>query len=146
MKEELRKSKTNHEIDLESELINRICIISELISNKTGTTISFEETLEFLNNAVNYSEFQIWLGDIKERRLSKLDRVKVLLSRTSDNDIVRLFDIEQNYDKNNLRSIDKMLDSEFPTPYVMQVVESGTGERPTITTESRKALAKSLLK
>lgn len=146
MKEELRKIKTNHKIDLESELIKRICEISELITTKTGRVISFDETLEFLNRAASYGEVQIQLEDAEEKNLSKLDRVKVLLSRTSDKDIVRLFKIEQNYDRNNLKSIDKMLEGEFQTPYVMQVTGSGTGKKTRITPESRKILAKSLLK
>lgn len=135
------------DLELGLELTKRVLGIRMLIVTKKNVIISLEETLEFLNNAASYSEFQIWLGDLQERDISKLDRIKALLARTSDSDIIRLFEVEQNYSKHNLASIDRMIEeTEFDPAYGMQVDESGNGKKPTITKESSKALAKSLIR
>lgn len=143
----LYSQKESADRGLELELMKRVLGIRELIATKKNVIISLEETLEFLNNATSYSEFQIWLGDLQERDLSKLDRIKALLARTSDSDILKIFEVEQNYDENNLASIDRMIEeTEFDQAYGMQVDESGNGKTPTITKESSKALAKSLIR
>lgn len=143
----LYSQKESADRGLELELMKRVLGIRELIATKKNVIITLEETLEFLNNATSYSEFQIWLGDLQERDLSKLDRIKALLARTSDSDILKIFEVEQNYGKNNLASIDKMIEgSELDSTYGMQVDESGNGKEPTIKKESRKSLAKSLIR
>lgn len=138
-------SSTSTENQLETVILNRIMGLQELISSEKGENISLEELVEFLDNVINYNEFQIWLSDITEKKLSKEERLKLFLSRTSDNDILRLYGTEKNYNQNNLANITKMIDESSPEFYGMQVNEMGSGIEPIITKESRKALVKSLL-
>ncbi len=56
------------------------------------------------------------------------------------------YDPKQNYDKNNVENIGKMIEGSNLTPYGIFMNESGNGERPNITDESRKRLAKSLIR
>lgn len=52
---------------------------------------------------------------------------------------------KNNFDKSNIENVSEMIDNEESIPYGMFVNESGNGEKPKITKESRKALAKSLI-
>lgn len=52
---------------------------------------------------------------------------------------------KDNFDKSNIENISKMIDGEELTPYGMFVNEFGNEEKPEITEESRKKLAKSLI-
>lgn len=136
----------NDACSLKLDLIRRVSGIKDLIYSKKGIKLSFEETLLFLDKAVSFEEVQIWLGDINSKDFSKKSRIEALLARTSDNDIVRLYRNKENYNQNNLQSIDKMIEeSAIETAYGMQVDESGNNTLPTITKESRKKLAKTLI-
>lgn len=131
--------------DLDDDVIARIVELQNIVKAEK-TNISIEELLNFLNSAMNYGKFQIWLLENEDKQLSKNDKLKKFLSETSDVDILRLFDIEQNYGKNNIESIRKTLDDEIPTTPVMRVNESGNGQNPVITEASRRKLAKSLIR
>lgn len=52
---------------------------------------------------------------------------------------------KDNFNRSNIENIRKMIDDEMPTPFGVYVNESGNGELPKITEESRKKLAKSLI-
>lgn len=53
---------------------------------------------------------------------------------------------KDNFDQSNIENVRKMIDAEMPTPYGMHVNESGNGKLPNITEESRKKLAKALIR
>lgn len=130
-----RNSKENKEaFNLEDATLNRILMLQQQIATKKQKNLSLEELLDFLNRAANYNGFQLWLKDLNEqgRELSKSQKITLLLSRTSDNDLLRLYDVENNYDESNLQSIDRMI-GEFDTT-------------KSLSQESRKKTVKSLLR
>ena len=52
-----------------------------------------------------------------------------------------------NFNEKNLESVDKLIEESMPEqPFRMVVNESGNGEEPKITEESRKKCVKSLLR
>lgn len=53
---------------------------------------------------------------------------------------------KDNFNKSNIENVEKMIDGEMLIPYGIHVNESGNGEPPKITKESRKKLAKSLIR
>lgn len=106
---------------------------------KKNVPISSKETLEFLNKASSYSKFQIWLGDLQERDYQRLIELKHFYLEHQIESLM-IFDSQQNYDKNNLANIDKMIEkTKLESVYGMQVDEIGNRRTPTITKESRKA-------
>lgn len=130
-----RNSKENKEaFNLEDATLNRILMFQQQIATKKQKNLSLEELLDFLNRAANYNGFQLWLKDLNEqgRELSKSQKITLLLSRTSDNDLLRLYDVENNYDERNLQSIDRMIGKFDTTKASSQ--------------ESRKKTVKSLLR
>lgn len=126
------------EIMLSEEEIIRLMEIQTLISNERKISLSFEGLRSFLLRAMNYNGFQLE----KENDV----RLKSFLSVTTDEEILALYDVEENYDEKNLASLDNFINaSNIGNAFDMQVNESGNGFLPAITKTSRKKLVKSLL-
>lgn len=53
---------------------------------------------------------------------------------------------DQNFNKQNVKNIDKLIEEPMSEPYRMLVDESGNGTNVKISEESRKICAKSLIK
>lgn len=123
---------------LSEEEIIRLMEIQTLISNEKKISLSFEGLRSFLLRAMNYNGFQ--LEEENEARL------KSFLSVTTDEEILALYDVEENYGEKNLANLDNFTNaSNIDNTFDMQVNESGNGVLPAITKTSRKKLAKSLL-
>lgn len=73
--------------------------------------MSIDELITFLNSAMNYDDMQIWLmkQEIKGVQLSLNEKLKKFFELKTDDDILRQYDIEQNYDQNNITEIEKVL-------------------------------------
>ena len=135
-------------IQLDKDVLTRLFELQNYISSERNVNISTDKLLDFLKNAMNYGEFQLWLEENRSNgiTLSFNDKLKKFLSEKTNEDILQLFDIEQNYNERNIESIQKSLDEALPTPYGMFINESGNGIKPEITEASRKECVKALLK
>lgn len=134
-----RLCKVREDSTLSEEEIIRLMEIQTLISNEKKISLSFEGLKNFLLRAMNYNGFQ--MEEANEVRL------KSFLSVTTDEEILALYDVEDNYDEENLRSIDNIINvSNIDNTFGMQVNESGVGSKPVISETSRKKVVKSLLR
>lgn len=123
---------------LSEEEIIRLNEIQILLSNEKKISLSLNGVIHFLLRAMSYNKVQL---DSDEET-----RFKEFLSTITDEDILALYDVEENYDEKNLRSIDSLINtSNIDNAFGMQIKESGDGSKPVITEASRKKLAKSLL-
>lgn len=124
---------------LSEEEIIRLIEIQFLISKEKKISLSFESLKKFLLRAMNYGKYQI---DSDEET-----RFREFLSTITDEEILTLYDVEENYDEANLRSIDSLINtSNIDNAFGMQIKESGDGSKPVITEDSRKKTVKSLLR
>ena len=73
--------------------------------------MSNDELILFLKSAMNYDDMQIWLmkKEFQGIKLTLNDKLKNFFELKTEDDILRLYDIEQNYDQNNIDSIKKTL-------------------------------------
>lgn len=136
----LTKMSANKEGKLlsEEETI-RLMEIGALISREKKISLSFEGIRIFLLRAMNYNQFQ--LEEDEETRF------KEFLSVVTDEEILTLYDVLENYDEKNLASVDSFIEkSDITRTFGMQLNEHGNGIIPTITEESRKKVAKSLIR
>lgn len=77
------------------------------------------------------------LADCKDEDLDNFEKVI---------DAIKNEACKDNFDKNNIENLDKMIKESAIDAYRMLVSESGTGKNPTITDESRKSTVKTLLR
>lgn len=115
----------------------RLIEIQNLISREKKISLSFEGLRSFLLRAMNYNAFQLE-EDVETR-------FRAFLSTITDEEVLVLYDVEENYGENNIRSIASSINTRIEA-YGMQVIESGDGTLPTITEASRKKAVKSLLR
>lgn len=124
---------------LSEEEVIRLAEIGNLISREKKISLSFESLKNFLVRAMSYNQFQ--LEEDEETRF------KEFLSVVTDEEILALYDTLENYDAKNLASIDNLIEkSDITRTFGMQLNEQGNGILPTITKESRKKVAKSLIR
>ncbi len=124
---------------LTEEEVIRLAEIGNLISREKKISLSFEGLKTFLLKAMNYNGFQ--LEEDEETRF------KEFLSVVTDEEILALYDTLENYDAKNLASVSSFIEkSDITRTFGMQLNEQGNGILPTITEESRKKVAKSLIR
>ena len=102
--------KTKYNIQ-DNNIISRLIIIKQKIESKKQSNINYDELLTFLQSSMNYDDMQLWLMK-KESQGIKLtldDKLKIFFEINTDDEILLLYDIEQNYDENNIGSIKKKL-------------------------------------
>ncbi len=124
---------------LSEEEMMRLTEIQILISQEKKISLSLEGLKVFLLKAMNFNHFQ--LEDNAEKRF------KDFLSTVTDEELLSLYDVLENYDEKNLTSVDSFIEkSNITRTFGMQLNEQGNGILPTITEESRKKVAKNLIK
>ena len=112
--------------DSKEQLKIRLVEIQKMLEQERHQELSIEEILIFIKNAMNYGKFQI---EISGKGLSFEEKLKQFLSETSNEEILTLYDIGQNYNANNLKAIDRM-------------IEEGSLQDGETSEESRRILAK----
>lgn len=114
-KDECKESKQHSISELDHDVISKIIELQGIIFDKKQKSLSVEEMIRFLNIAMNYGNFQIWLlkNQINSVKLSTNDKLKKFLEETSIDEILTLYDIVQNYDYANLENVVKKLEKNF---------------------------------
>lgn len=105
--DELQESKKHPISELDHDVISKIIELQGIILDKKHKSLSVEKIIRFLESAMNYGKFQIWLLDnpIDSIKLSANDKLRKFLEETSTDEILTLYDIEQNYDDANLENV-----------------------------------------
>ena len=105
--DELQESKKHSISELDHDVIPKIIELQGIILDKKHKSLSVEKMIRFLESAMNYGKFQIWLLDnqIDGIKLSTNDKLRKFLEETSTDEILTLYDIEQNYDDANLENV-----------------------------------------
>ena len=80
---------------------------------KSILNMNYDELILFLKNIMNYDEMQIWLmrKQMEGIELTLNDELKKFFTLKTNNDILRLYDVEQNYDQNNINELKLLLKS-----------------------------------
>lgn len=95
----------------DEDVILRLVSLRESIKLKRQKSMSYDDLLLFLQNAMNYDDMQIWLMkmNFQGAKLTLNDELKKFFELKTEDDILRLFDVEQNYNQNNIDGIRKIL-------------------------------------
>jgi len=89
----------------------RISELKQDFYTKKQVNMECDELIDFLKNAMNYDEMQIWLLRQQTHGIKPTldDMLKKFFQLKTNEDIMKLYDIEQNYNQNNIDNIRKTL-------------------------------------
>ena len=114
---EIEENLTIEEIKLKYNLQDDIVALNlqrlrTTIKNERQKSLNYSELLEFIKSAMNYGNMQLWLitQQIDGIKLTLNDELKKFFELNSTDDILLLYDIEQNYNQSNLDGIKKILE------------------------------------
>lgn len=97
----------------DDKVVLRLWKLRLSINEQKHTIMDYKGLIKFLKNAMNYDEMQIWI--MKQQMIGKeltlSDMLEKFFELKSDEDIIRLYDMEQNYDQNNINNIRESLSS-----------------------------------
>ena len=126
---------------MDNDVMNKILELQVIIIEYYGTLVSFEDILLFLENAMNYGFFQIRLLESKLSgvTLSYEETIKRFQDENSIDEILKLYDIEQNYGEDNIEQISTCLETS-------SCVEDDKLSKVKINKKSREILARAILR
>lgn len=95
----------------DAETIQRLINLQLFFEQTKHVIMSIEQLIIFLKAAINYDDMQIWI--MKQKRngvqLSLNDTLKKFFELKTDEEILRQYDVEQNYNTNNIARVRKVL-------------------------------------
>lgn len=96
-----------------SDIVSRLLTIKETLEEKKNGKMSYSKLFKFLKSIMNYDEMQIWImkQQMIGRELTINDMLEKFFELKTDEDIMKLYDIEQNYNENNINHIKESLSS-----------------------------------
>lgn len=96
------------------EIVLRLWTLKIAIRNEKQRSMNYDELIAFLKRTMNYGDMQMWLMNkqIEGIELTLNDKLKKFFELKSNKDILDFYDIEQNYNQNNIRGIKKKLEKE----------------------------------
>lgn len=100
------KSEISHPISLlDHDVIPKIIELQGVILERKTKSLSIEKMIDFLNSAMNYGKFQIWLFDCELNgvKLTINDKIRKFLEETSIEEILKIYDIEYEYDNSLIK-------------------------------------------
>ena len=106
----LEEYKKKYDIQ-DTDIVLRIWNIKSKLVNEKNVNMSNEELFSFLDNAMNYGEMQIWLirKGLEGIKLTLNDKFRKFFELKNDEDILRIYEIEQNYNENNINKVGKLI-------------------------------------
>ena len=95
--------------NLQNDIICKLCSLKNLIEEKRQKSMNYNELITFLKSAMNYDERQIWFikQQILNINITLNEELKKFFELKTNDDILILYDVEQNYNQNNLDGIIK---------------------------------------
>ncbi len=95
----------------DAETIQRLINLQLFFEQTKHVIMSIEQLIIFLKTAINYDDMQIWImkQKINGVQLSLNDTLKKFFELKTDEEILRQYDVEQNYNTNNIARVRKVL-------------------------------------
>ncbi len=99
--------------NLQNDIICKLCSLKNLIEEKRQKSMNYNELITFLKSAMNYGEMQIWFikQQILNINITLNEKLKKFFELKTNDDILILYDVEQNYNQNNLDEIKRVLEN-----------------------------------
>ena len=99
--------------NLQDDIICKLCSLKNLIEEKRQKSMNYNELITFLKSAMNYDEMQIWFikQQILNKKITLNEELKKFFELKTNDDILILYDVEQNYNQNNLDEIKRVLEN-----------------------------------
>ena len=93
------------------EVTLRLSGLKQEFYTKKQVSMEYDELINFLRNAMNYGEMQIWIMKQQVNGIEPTlnDMLKKFFELKTNEDIIKLYDIEQNYNENNLNNVKKLI-------------------------------------
>lgn len=106
----IEKIKLSYDIQ-DDNTIQRLINLKSCFEQTRHKFMSIDELITFLNSAMNYDDMQIWLmkQQMEGVQLSLNEKLKKFFELKTDDDILIQYDVEQNYNQNNIIGIRKVL-------------------------------------
>lgn len=98
--------------NLQDDIICKLCSLKNLIEEKRQKSMNYNELITFLKSAMNYDEMQIQFikQQILNKKITLNEELKKFFELKTNDDILILYDVEQNYNQNNLDGIKRVLE------------------------------------
>ena len=95
----------------DTNVILRLLDIKSILARERNIDMGFEDLLSFLDNAMNYDEMQIWLTrqNLAGIELSLNDKLKKFFELRTNEEILFLYDIGQNYNEKNFENVMQLI-------------------------------------
>lgn len=94
-------------------VVLRLLIIKTKLQNEKNVIMSNDELINFITEAMNYGTMQLWLieNSFEGKRLSLNDKLKKFFELKTDEEILHIYDINQNYNEQNIENVLKLINS-----------------------------------
>lgn len=95
----------------DEDVLFNLLSLKSAIENERQKYLNYDELIAFLRSAMNYGDMQIWLirKQMEGTQLSLEDQLKRFFETTSIEDILTLYDLEQNKDQNNINNVRNLI-------------------------------------
>ena len=91
----------------DKNVLLRLLGIKSKLARERNIDMGVDDLILFLSNAMNYGEMQIWLirQNLEGIELSLSDKLKRFFELETDEGLLILYDIEQNYNEQNIENV-----------------------------------------
>lgn len=95
----------------DKNVLLRLLGIKSKLARERNIDMGVEDLILFLSNAMNYGEMQIWLirQNLEGIELSLSDKLKRFFELETDEGLLILYDIEQNYNEQNIENVRQLI-------------------------------------
>ncbi len=95
----------------DKNVLLRLLGIKSKLARERNIDMGVDDLILFLSNAMNYGEMQIWLirQNLEGIELSLSDKLKRFFELETDEGLLILYDIEQNYNEQNIENVRQLI-------------------------------------
>ena len=95
----------------DKNVLLRLLGIKSKLARERNIDMGVDDLILFLSNAMNYGEMQIWLirQNLEGIELSLSDKLKRFFELETDEELLILYDIEQNYNEQNIENVRQLI-------------------------------------
>ena len=98
----------------DGEVTLRLSGLKQEFYSKKQVSMEYDELIDFLKNAMNYDEMQIWIMKQQANgiEITLNDMLKKFFEFKKNEDILKLYEVEQNYNEKNINNVKKLVKNE----------------------------------
>lgn len=110
----MNEKEIKEKYDLEEKVIFELKQLQNILAVEKNADLSLEEIIKFLQSAMNFNEFQIFLMslELEGTKISLNDSLDLYFSSTSYLQILNIYDTMQNFNENNINNIKEEVSKE----------------------------------